>query len=74
MQGCSLSDVGLMSEVSIYNEVDCRVVMEAVGHLRDRVRPQRQVRCSYFNRLAAEAAPGSRPSREVRQVRANVRL
>ena len=37
MRGCSLGDVGLMSEVSAYNEVDCRVMMEAVGCLRERV-------------------------------------
>ena len=36
MQGVCLSDVGLMSEVSDYNEVDCRVMMEAVGCLRAR--------------------------------------
>ena len=29
-----LSDVDLMSEVSAYNEVDCRVMMEAVRYLR----------------------------------------
>jgi hypothetical protein len=37
MQGCSLADVGLMAEVSAYNEVDCRVMMEAVRYLRGRV-------------------------------------
>ncbi|MEP6871116.1 MAG: hypothetical protein ABI939_04615 [Anaerolineaceae bacterium] len=37
MQGCSLADVELMSEVSAYNEVDCKVMMEAVGYLRERV-------------------------------------
>ena len=31
MQGCSLADVGLVSEVSAYNEVDCKAMMEAVG-------------------------------------------
>ena len=36
MQGVCLSDVDLMSEVSAYNEVDCRVMMEAVGCLRER--------------------------------------
>ena len=36
MQGVCLSDVGLMSEVSAYNEVDCRVMMEAVRYLRGR--------------------------------------
>ncbi|MEP7215927.1 MAG: hypothetical protein ABI782_06705 [Anaerolineaceae bacterium] len=36
MQGSCLSDVDLMSEVSAYNEVDCRVMMEAVGCLRAR--------------------------------------
>ena len=36
MQGGSLVDVDLMAEVSAYNEVDCRVMMEAVGYLRGR--------------------------------------
>ena len=38
MQGCLLADVALMAEVSAYNEVDCRVMMEAVEYLRGRVR------------------------------------
>ena len=38
MQGGSLADVDLMVEVSAYNEVDCRVMMEAVSYLRGRVR------------------------------------
>ena len=38
--GCSLADVGLMAEVSAYNEVDCRVMMEAVRCLRGRVGPR----------------------------------
>ena len=37
MQSGSLVDVDLMAEVSAYNEVDCRVMMEAVGYLRARV-------------------------------------
>ncbi len=37
MQAVCLSNVGLMAEVSAYNEVDCRVMMEAVGYLRERV-------------------------------------
>ena len=37
MPGCSLADVDLMAEVSAYNEVDCRVMMEAVRYLRGRV-------------------------------------
>ena len=36
IQGGLLMDVDLMSEVSAYNEVDCRVMMEAVGFLRGR--------------------------------------
>ena len=35
--GCSLADVDLMVEVSAYNQVDCRVMMEAVSYLRGRV-------------------------------------
>ena len=41
MQGGSLVDVDLMAEVSAYNEVDCRVMMEAVGFLRGRSNPLR---------------------------------
>ena len=37
MQGSSLADVDLMGEASAYNEVDCRVMMEAVRCLRGRV-------------------------------------
>ena len=37
MQGGLLADVDLMGEVSAYNEVDCRVMMEAVGYLRGRL-------------------------------------
>ncbi len=37
MEGVCLSDVDLMAEVSAYNEVDCRVMMETVGFLRERV-------------------------------------
>ena len=40
MQGGSLVDVDLMAEVSAYNEVDCRVMMEAVRCLRGRVGPR----------------------------------
>ena len=36
MQVVCLSDVDLMSDVSAYNEVDCRVMMEAVRYLRGR--------------------------------------
>ena len=32
--GCSSADIDLMAEVSAYNEVDCRVMMEAVRYLR----------------------------------------
>ncbi len=35
MQGGSLVDVALMAEVRAYNEVDCRVMMEAVRCLRN---------------------------------------
>ena len=38
MQGGLLADVDLMAEVSAYNEVDCRAMMEAVEYLRGRVR------------------------------------
>ena len=34
IQGGSLVDVDLMAEVSAYNEVDCRVMMEAITYLR----------------------------------------
>ena len=37
MQGGSLVDVDLMAQVSAYNEVDCRVMMEAVSYLKGRV-------------------------------------
>ena len=37
MQGGSLVDVDLMAEVSAYNEVDCRVMMEAVRCLRNQL-------------------------------------
>ena len=38
MQGCSLADVEVRSGVSAYNEVDCRVMMETLGCLRERNR------------------------------------
>jgi hypothetical protein len=37
MRGCLLADVDLMAEVSAYNEVDCRVMMEAVRFFRGTV-------------------------------------
>jgi hypothetical protein len=38
MRGCSLADVDLMAEVSAYNEVDCRVMMDAVRYFRGKTR------------------------------------
>lgn len=33
-RGCSLADVDLMDDVLAYNEVDCKVMMEAISYLR----------------------------------------
>ena len=33
-RGCSLADVDLMGDVRAYNEVDCKVMMEAIAYLR----------------------------------------
>ena len=41
MQGGLLADVDLMAEVSAYNEVDCRVMMEAVRYFRNWCRSRR---------------------------------
>lgn len=32
--GCSLVEVDLMQDIQRYNEVDCKVMMEIVRHLR----------------------------------------
>ena len=32
--GCPLADIDLMDDVVAYNEVDCRVMMEAISYLR----------------------------------------
>jgi hypothetical protein len=36
-QGCRLEDIPLMGEIAAYNEVDCKVMMEIIGVLRERV-------------------------------------
>ena len=41
MEGGSLVDVDLMGEVSAYNEVDCRAMMEAVRYFRNWYRSRR---------------------------------
>ena len=33
-RGCFLADIDLMDDVRAYNEVDCRVMMEAIHYLR----------------------------------------
>lgn len=33
-QGCGLMDLELMQQIAAYNEVDCRAMVEIVGHLR----------------------------------------
>ncbi len=61
MQGCSLADVGLLSEVLAYSEVDWRVMMEAVG-VCEAARNQPAVR----PRKLTQVAPSTFRARPIR--------
>ena len=33
-RGCTLAETTLMQDIAVYNEVDCKVIMEIVNYLR----------------------------------------